>query len=176
MDPRGHMENLGYSWRYSNMSWVVMREVIRTDLLVTILWRHIGLFCRAMAAWVRCGCLRGWFHLQKPGRWGNEHGGTAGPAEGSGVRSGYHTHQLALSGGDCRTWNWSFSSHRATLSCPRSGAAGRLPRLRVTKKPNVSWSCGVSLQLSDSQRPREDAASQVVWVYRNSSPLLWVEA
>lgn len=50
MELRGLMENLGYSWRYSNMSQVVMKEARSSDFLVTILWRHIGLFCRAMAA------------------------------------------------------------------------------------------------------------------------------
>lgn len=99
IEPRGLMENLGYSWRYSNMSRVVMREARSSDLLMTILWRHMGLFCRAMAAWVRCGCLRGWFHLQKTRRWGHTQRRTTRPAAGSGVDSERHTHQLALFGG-----------------------------------------------------------------------------
>lgn len=99
IEPRGLMENLGYSWRYSNTSRVVMREARSSDLLVTILRRHMGLFCRAMAAWVRCGCLRGWFHLQKTRRWGRTQRRTTRPAAGSGVDSEHHTHQLALFGG-----------------------------------------------------------------------------
>lgn len=32
MDPKGHMEKLGYTWRYSNMSWVLMRKDKSADL------------------------------------------------------------------------------------------------------------------------------------------------
>lgn len=154
IEPRGLMENLGYSWRYSNMSRVVRREARSSDLLVIILWRHMGLFCRTMAAWVRCGCLRGWFHLQKPRRWGHTQR-TTRPAAGSGVDSEHHIHTSLLCLEDTAELGIEAFRHTGPhfqgLS-PELLAGCRDSRARKTH--NVSWQCSVSLLLPDSQRQR----------------------